>query len=128
MELTRCEVAYGDNPDGRCAWCGRHLPARRRRWCSAECSARFSRNHVWTAARRYALEQAGYACEKCGATELDAVIEVHHLRAPVGGRKRYGVGCWNHQDRLVVLCHDHHAQETRIERQRPGTVLQLELV
>lgn len=127
MELEFCETAYGDRGDGRCAWCGDLLPPRRARWCSAACSHLYSINHVWSAARRHALAQAGYSCEECGATELEAQIEVHHFTAPVTGRRKYGHGCWHHQTNLEVLCKDCHDQETRIERQPEGTVLQLQL-
>lgn len=128
MEIRNCTLCYGDNDEGRCAVCGGRVPPRRRRFCSTICSHRFAQNHVWSTARMVKLAAAGYACEDetCDRTELDAEIEVHHLRAPVGGRKRYAMGCHNHQDRLAVLCGDHHLNETRWER-AAGRPTQLEL-
>lgn len=128
MELRDCELAYGDRGDGRCAWCGAPLPVRRARWCSAPCSTAYAINHVWASARLHALAQAGYACEECGATEVSANIQVHHLAAPVTGRRKYGHGCWHHQTNLEVLCRPCHDKETAIERQPAGTVRQLRLI
>lgn len=128
MEIVHCELAYGDRHDGRCTWCGEPVPPRRRRFCSALCSHLFAENHYWSTARPTALALAGYACtdELCSATELTALIEVHHLSGPPG-RARYGHGCHNHQSNLAVLCNGHHWNETRWERAR-GRPVQLALV
>lgn len=129
MEILHCEIAYGDNPDARCAWCGARVPRGRRRWCSPSCSHAFAINHSWASARLAKLAAAAYACEDpfCSVTEATGHVEVHHLRAPVGGRRRYAMGCHNHQDRLIVLCGGHHLNETRWERGK-GRPIQLELV
>jgi len=81
----------------------------------------WSINHYWHAARAYALTRSP-RCEICGDPED---LEVHH-RTPVGGDR--SAGCRHHHDRLVVLCAVHHAEHTRAERARPGTVTQLSLL
>ena len=129
MEFQHCTLAYGDNERGRCTWCGDPLPPRRRRFCSASCSSDFGVNHYWPNARLGALARAAYACEDpyCSVSEATGRIEVHHLAAPVGGRRRYAMGCHNHQDRLLVLCDGHHMNETRWERAN-GRPVQLQLI
>jgi hypothetical protein len=126
MDLSRCLLAHGGGP-GHCGWCPRPLPPRRRRWCSNACAAAWADHHVWEAAKLAALVRAGYACEKCGATDWESKLEVHHARNKVIGRARYGTGCWNHQRNLMVLCAREHLDETRWERAR-GRPVQLTLV
>jgi len=122
MRLDRCLLARGDPAEGTCLLCGFPLPARARRFCSTACSEVWSINHYWHLARDRALRISGYRCAVCGDPED---LEVHH-RDPVGGNR--AAGCRHHLDRLVVLCHDHHAEHTRAERARPGTVTQLSLL
>ena len=123
VDTSKCALAKWSGAEDRCRWCDRALTGRARVWCSVACARSWSENHAWTAARLAALEASGYSCHECGS---GLVLEVHHIKAPSGGRKRYGNGCWNHQDRLVVLCEVHHAALTRLERARPGP-LQLRL-
>lgn len=151
-----CTLAYGENADGRCVWCGARLRARQTTWCSDACRAGFNENHCWTNARRYALTRARYACVRCALgplhkpveydyghdrelyeTELaaftaevkDRRLEVNHKDPLVGAG--YTLSCAHHQANLEVLCHFHHTGETRRQRrERAGmpTVEQLSLV
>lgn len=121
MLLDRCLLARGNPAAGTCLLCGRPLDGRARRFCSRPCSDVWSINHYWSAARAYALARHP-RCEICGDPED---LEVHH-RDPVGGNR--AAGCRHHVDRLVVLCHAHHAEQTRAERARPGAVTQLSLL
>lgn len=61
-----CELAFGDNSDRRCNWCGAELTGRKERWCSSDCSRGFARNHYWTDARAAAVVRDG-GCVLCGA-------------------------------------------------------------
>lgn len=116
-----CPLAFGDNDERRCAWCGDPIGARRRRWCSDECGRAFSDNHAWTSAREAARERDGFRCQHetgygsiCGAAYP---LEVHHVE-PVGVRG-YSNGCQHHVDGLVTLCRAHHLaadRELRVER------------
>lgn len=65
MRITDCTLAYGDNPDRLCTWCGEPLTGRRRRWCSDACGEEFGRNHWWGTARDAALSRDGYQCQWC---------------------------------------------------------------
>lgn len=110
--LGDCPLAYGDNPDRLCAWCGVHLPARRRRWCSDECGRAYSDNHAWTCAREAAKERDGFRCAECGAAYP---LEVHHLD-PVAEHGGYEHGCQHHVGGLVTLCRAHHKAAERTRR------------
>ena len=109
-----CDLAAGDRP-GRCAWDGRPLPARRRRWCSNTCGQAYADNHVWASARQAALERAGYRCERCAAVPLDG-LEVHH-RVEVDPQIKYRPSCAHHQSNLEVLCPDDHGSEHSFRRE-----------
>lgn len=47
--------------------------------------------------------------------ELDASVEVHHVKPRLG--RGYGSGCHHHLDGLETLCHHHHVAVTEAARQ-----------
>ncbi len=111
--LDECREADA-NADGACPWCGRILPAGRRRWCSDPCRDDFIDNHFWSHARDAAVRRDRKACRRCGARHR-AKLEVHHVE-PRRGRG-YGAGCHHHLDLLETLCHRCHVAETNAQRQ-----------
>ncbi len=126
MRLHDCSLAYGDNPDKRCALCGNHLPRGRKRWCSDECSRVYSRNHHWDSARAAALARDGYTCTRCGIEDWQTELHVHHLD-PVGAQG-YGPGCHHHLDGLETLCVPCHQNAHQVLRFLDGvTGVQLRL-
>lgn len=113
--LGPCDLAFGDNPDRLCAWCGKALPIRRRRWCCDDCGMWWSRHHAWTTAREAAKKRDGWACVICQSPQS---LEVNHI-VPRRG-KGYENGCHHHLDGLETLCHDHHLDVTAIQRKWPA--------
>lgn len=81
--------------------------------------------HAWPLARRVALAEAGYVCADCGASDWEALLEVHHV-VPVAA-DGYGPGCQHHQSNLRVLCRPHHRAIHAAMRARPGEQLRLTL-
>lgn len=124
VELQHCTLAHGDHADGRCAWCGEALPPLRRRWCRDACELAWKVNHVWKCARVEALVRHP-RCVICGDIED---LEVHH-DPPVKAKGGYGHGCQHHQDKLTVLCHDHHVEADAARRRADaGEPTQLSLL
>ncbi|MDQ2872271.1 MAG: hypothetical protein M3R35_03965 [Candidatus Eremiobacteraeota bacterium] len=121
---------------GGCAWCGAHLPPRRRTWCGDRCAAAFWTNHWWTLARRAAKRRDKYRCVQCGhalpkrparaAFKTDAAyraamrvwrgqrragrLEVNH-RVPCRGQHGT-LSCAHHLTNLETLCIACHQQHT----------------
>lgn len=119
--LGVCELAFGDNPDRLCGWCGKPLEGRRRRWCSTPCSWGWAENHVWGNARGAARKRDGDACVICqvrhGYNMTDrswTTLEVNHILPRKGGG--YENGCHHHLDGLETLCHEHHLDVTKVQR------------
>lgn len=108
-----CSLAFGDNPDRHCAWCGTDLPKRRRRWCSDACDNEFGRNHAWNAARPAALRRDDHRCTREGC-DSRLKLEVNH-RTPILGR-HHEFGCHHHLAGLETLCHRHHVDVTNAQR------------
>jgi 5-methylcytosine-specific restriction endonuclease McrA len=109
--LIECREA-STAADDECPWCGRALPAGRRRWCSDACRADFVDNHFWGHARRRALKRDRKVCQRCGRRA--AQLEVHHVE-PRRGRG-YRSGCHHHVDMLETLCYACHVAETNAQR------------
>mgnify|MGYP003950296153 CR=1 FL=1 len=109
--LTECREAAVD-ADGVCPWCGRALPARRRRWCSDPCRADFVANHFWGLARERALARDEHRCTTCGVRRRK--LEVHHVDPRRG--QGYAAGCHHHLDLLETLCHACHVEVTNVQR------------
>lgn len=65
LHLGRCPMAFGDNRNRLCAWCGTPLPKARRRWCSDECGDTWAQNHSWTSVRYAALVRDRHSCVRC---------------------------------------------------------------
>lgn len=117
-------MAVCERPEsGRCAHCGGPAPAGRR-CCSPGCARAWATEHVWGEARRAALARSGYACEECGLTDWEALLEVHHI-VPVDPQVGYRTSCAHHRDNLVVLCEVHHAAVHRALRTPVGGQLVL---
>lgn len=105
IDLAMCDLPFGDNDRGKCAWCGLTLIGRQTRWCSRECSRAWANNHFWTQARAAARKRDGYRCVRCRSRRK---IEVHH-KVPCEGKRE--TGCQHHQDNLETLCHRCHVRE-----------------
>ncbi len=114
--LGECDLAFGDNPDGLCAWCGDPLTGRRRRWCSDDCGMAWGRQHIWNWVRAAVVKRDG-GCVVCGAARYEDHLEVNHIEPRRGAG--YENGCHHHQDGLETLCHQHHLVITSLQR-RPG--------
>jgi hypothetical protein len=137
-----CRLAWGENDDGRCVWCGDALKHGREMWCSTDCYRGFAENHFWAEARAAARARDGFTCVRCvglpflrqptrrefgwdyrafdfALTEFDQEVrrrelEVNHI-APRNG-KGYKPGCHHHLTNLETLCHLHHVGETAVQR------------
>jgi len=64
-----CDLAFGDNSDGRCSWCGAELAGRQKRWCCPDHTMQFVQNHCWSDARDAAVKRDGHRCVQCGTSE-----------------------------------------------------------
>jgi hypothetical protein len=104
-----CALAFGDNDEKRCVWCGNALTGRQQRWCSKDCADEFGRNHWWGWVRKAALARDGEACVRCGA-DWRAGLEVNHV-VPILG-KHGASGCHHHLAGVETLCHECHLDET----------------
>lgn len=111
-KLFVCELAFGDNTERRCAWCGNPLVGRRTRWCCDLCPDVFGREHYWTNAREWALKKSRGICARCG--DVPNRPEVNH-RTPILGLHAVG-GCHHHSVGLEVLCHPCHLIVTAEQR------------
>lgn len=111
LDLGECELAFGDNPDRLCAWCGTALEGRRRRWCSDNCSNAWANNHAWTSARETARRRDGRRCVRPDCPTPQQSIEVNH-KVPCLGKHGQN-SCVHHLDGLETLCRPHHLEETR---------------
>jgi hypothetical protein len=109
--LLECREAAAD-AEGECPWCGRPLPAGRRRWCSDPCRADFIDNHFWSHARERARTRDRDTCQQCGKRR--AKLEVHHIDPRCG--QGYAAGCHHHLDLLETLCHRCHVGVTNAQR------------
>lgn len=112
--LGECPLAFGDNRDRLCAWCGNPLTGRARRWCSSECGMAYADNHSWSCVRPAALKRDGHKCVRCGATSWSdgtyTALEVNHKDPVLGKHAR--AGCWHHLDGVETLCRPCHLDET----------------
>lgn len=106
-----CPLSTWAGEEKRCRWCNAALTGRKTAWCSKACNERFNDNHLWSWARHAKLKADRY-CARCGTART---LEVNHV-VPIGGL--HGVlGCWHHQAGLVVLCREHHLEETARQRE-----------
>lgn len=112
--MKKCSAAAGPfRPDERrCDFCGKDLVGRRKRWCSDPCSKKWWTNHVYRMARKAAKRRDGYRCVKCGSRDK---LEVNHIKPCLGAHAKKG--CWHHLDNLETLCHEHHLEETKRQRE-----------
>ena len=116
----------------RVATCRSPLTARRTAYCCDAHAREFTRNHVWSDARRYARRRAKWTCQRCGfkpgpiRRDPQAVkaysrhelrLEVNHI-VPLRGTYRV-VSCSNHLSNLEVLCHRCHVAVTAGQRRKP---------
>lgn len=61
-----CPLVQWRGEKGHCNWCDKELTGRQQRWCSAECSDAYGRNHWWSYASKAAKERDGNRCTSCG--------------------------------------------------------------
>lgn len=82
--LGDCILAFGDNSEGLCGWCGKPRPKGRRRWCSEACSLAWGDQHYWTQARPAAIKRDGQRCVACGRGPYDPSYQfaLIHLWCP----------------------------------------------
>lgn len=112
-----CDLAAGDRA-GACSWCGAPLPPRRVRWCSDTCAHAYADQHVWTAARRAALDRDGYRCTRCEARPPR--LEVHHRYELDPARHGYEPGCEHHLE--PALAHGFLLRvQTQVSNQGSGS-------
>lgn len=109
-----CSLLVHANTPGACDWCGKTLTGRQTRWCSHAHSLEYMQQHRWSWARRESKRRAWWQCTREGCTERTH-LEVNHIIPRMGAG--YGFGCWNHLDNLETLCHDHHVEVTRQQRE-----------
>ncbi|MCW2920597.1 MAG: hypothetical protein JWL76_471 [Thermoleophilia bacterium] len=109
--LAQCREAAA-HVVGECPWCGRPLPAGRRRWCSDSCRADFVDNHFWGHARERALKRDDRTCQHCG--KQAPKLEVNHIEPRRG--QGYRAGCHHHVDLLETLCRTCHVAVTHSQR------------
>ncbi|MBI3566565.1 MAG: HNH endonuclease [Elusimicrobia bacterium] len=116
--LAVCVLAK--RTDGGCAWCGKPLPAGRRKWCAGRCETRFWNNHWWPRARRAARRRDKHRCARCGAGRP---LEVNH-KTPCRGLHA-ALACAHHLDNLETLCVPCHREHTaalpRVSRGREAS-------
>lgn len=63
-------------------------------------------NKLWNEIRNKALERDNYACQKCGKTNKETTIDVHHkLHRSTRPDLKYDL------DNLICLCRNCHAKE-----------------
>lgn len=121
QSLTKPEwyVASIEKLKGRCIWCGKKLPKRKRRYCSDIC-----RRESWhsihdlrvTSLRRYIHQRDKFECQKCGKhfsffTPAGAELtyhsgHVHHI-IPL-----YKGGADSHEN-MTLLCKECHKDKHR---------------
>lgn len=82
-------------------------------------------NHVWSVAKLAALAAAEWRCAECGASDVDAELNVHHVEPVARDGHGYDDGCQHHQSNLEVLCVLHHRMRHRALRAKPNTQLVL---
>lgn len=141
-EFGNCDLAYGENDERLCVWCGRKLSGTKRRWCRKRCKEAFEANHWWNVARGVALERDGWACVRCVAAgnvvrlvkpipeQYDPKHQSDYLRALATFHEErkarrlevnhmqprfghgYGAGCHHHLTGLETLCRPHHQEAT----------------
>lgn len=114
-------------PDGICQWCGKPIKgARRKSFCSKECSDRFHKIVTWQRGRNAYSNQIVWRdkliCQDCGGflafknehgvyIPWDVGAEVHHI-IPVS------MGGDDNPNNLITLCHECHLK--RHERLKGG--------
>lgn len=74
--LGDCPLAFGDNAEGLCGWCGKPRPKGRRRWCGEPCSLAWGEQHYWTQARPAAIKRDGHRCVACGRSPDDPAYQL----------------------------------------------------
>lgn len=108
--ISVCSLVRYTGQPGTCHWCGVGLHPSRERWCSTTCSNAYGLNHYWTKARRAALDRDSHRCRSCGASELAATLNVHHIEPCRGVRHQ---SCAHHLANLETLCERCHDLEHR---------------
>lgn len=98
---------------GICGACAAPLTGRRLWFCASEpgdkqsCRLRYLLHHDFDEARREVLRRVAHQCVRCGSGQD---LEVNHIVPRMGAG--YGIGCWNHQENLEVLCRGCHVVVT----------------
>lgn len=130
-----CPLLHNKGSAASCAWCGRPLTGRQKKWCSRKCSRAYTANHRWTQARAAAkAEVVYYLCGNAfdvddrtvydaeertwtgptGCLIFTTKPEVNHIEPCKG---KHGVwGCHHHQTNLEVLCRPCHLKVTAQQR------------
>ncbi len=111
---TYCETTGGGDtwtPCGFCAVCGMPLQGPQIRYCGKAHRRWWRDNHVWTDARRAAMQRDYWRCTEpgCDATYPASSLEAHHIE-PRDGAALGATSCRNHQDNLTTLCGEHHRE------------------
>jgi len=97
---------------GKCAYCGKPIPPKRKYYCSEECRLKFYKKYkymiTWEEVRRKVLERDNYTCVICGkpAEEVDHIVPVS-----LGG-------ALFDMDNLQSLCKECHKKKTKEDRKK----------
>ena len=83
------------------------LDKKRRRYCSDKCVNGFFDKNYWVRLREKVMKRDNYKCRDCeiGRSELDEVLEVHHIRAIHDGGEEFN------PDNCITLCHSCHGKK-----------------
>lgn len=114
MAKIDCPLLKGASRKGCCDLCATKLGPKRKRWCSDRCSKAFYDNHYYRYARKAVKRRDKYRCSVpgCGSREK---LEVNHI---VPCKQNHNtMGCWHHLSNLELICHDHHVQATKLQRE-----------
>lgn len=113
-EHVRAECLPGAGIDGVCDRCQSPLAARRRRWCSDECSDWYFSNHVFNVARHRARVRDNHRCVNGCERDGWNGVEVDHIEAARGLHGKHA--CVHHLDNLRSLCVPCHKARTAAQR------------
>jgi hypothetical protein len=100
----------------QCFLCAGPLPPRRQWWCSDRCARLWTDNHEWSSVSGAAMRRDRGCVRDPGHK---GPFECNHKVPRVG--RGYHKGCFNHLNRVEMLCHTCHVKTTREQRRARAT-------